>query len=320
MPDPTTADPTRTALVEQIVAFTGGLLPGAVDELRAKLDEALDAEGRAGLARLVGRLGSTGSDWTYFERDPLARRIHDIVGDVVLGAETRFEGAEYLGRVRGRAAVFLANHLSYSDANAVQVLLDRSGYADIGDRLTVIVGPKVYSDPMRRFSSLCFGTVKMPQSSELATGEAVMSIKDTARFARSALNAVDERRKAGDILLIFVEGTRSRTRTMQRALAAVARYVQDPGTLLVPIGISGSEQLVPVGDERIHAANVRVRIGPPGEAAELNAKSDGKRQLMMDAVGIAIADLLPPEYRGVYGDATAMFRDAAALAADVFKG
>lgn len=319
MPDSTTADPTRIALVEQVVAFAGHLSPDAVAVLREKLDEALDAEGRTGLARLIARLGTTGSDWAYFEKDPLARRIHDIVGDAVLGAATRFEGMEHLDRARGRAAVFFANHLSYADANTLQVLLDRSGYADIGDRLTVIVGPKVYSDPMRRFSSLCFGTVKMPQSSERASGEAVMSIKDTARFARSALRAVDERQKAGDILLVFVEGTRSRTATMQRALAAVARYIQDPAALLVPIGIAGSEKLFPVGDERVHAASVRVRIGPPGGAAELFSKSNGKRQLMMDAVGVAIAGLLPPEYRGVYGDPPTTFPDAATVAGAVFK-
>jgi 1-acyl-sn-glycerol-3-phosphate acyltransferase len=311
-------DPRRRALVEQIVAFAGDNPPDVLVELRKRLDRVLDAEGRTGLARLMERLASTGSDWTYYARDPLARSIHDVVGEFVLGAESQLEGAEHLEAVRGRPAVFLANHLSYADANAFQVLLDRSGYADIGDRLTVIVGPKVYSDPMRRFSSLCFGTVKIPQSSDRASEEAVMSIKDIARFARNALRAVDERRKAGDVLLVFVEGTRSRTARMQRALAAVARYLQDPTTLLVPIGLSGLEQLFPVGKERVHATKITVRIGSPASAADLAREASKKRQLMMDAIGTAIAALLPPEYRGAYGDAATAYPEAAKIATRIF--
>ena len=105
---------------------------------------------------------------------------------------------------------------------------------------------------------------------------------------------------------------------MQRALAAVARYVEGEDTLLVPIGISGSERLFPVGIERVHRTKVTVRVGAPGSAAALLQGTDGKRQLMMDAVGCAIADLLPAEYRGVYGDAT-QFAEARALGASVFR-
>lgn len=318
MPDTVAPNSTRAVLVEQLIAFAGDNPPSVVEDLRARLKEVLDEGGRLGIARLMKRLGTTGSDWTYYEKDPLARRIHGVVGNVVLGAESRLEGTEHLQGVRGQPAVFLANHLSYADANVLQVLLDRSGFADVGDRLTVIVGPKVFSDPMRRFSSLCFGTVKMPQSSDRASEEAVMPSKDVARFARDALHVVDERRRAGDILLVFVEGTRSRTAKMQRALAAVARYVEDPSLLLVPIGLAGSERLFPVGEERIHTAKVTVRIGRPGSARALSDGADGKRQLMMDAVGSAIARLLPPEYRGAYADGTPKLAEARTLASAVF--
>jgi 1-acyl-sn-glycerol-3-phosphate acyltransferase len=308
----------RAALVEQLIAFAGDNSPAVVEDLRARLHKVLDAGGRVGLARLMKRLASTGSDWTYYEKDALARQIHDVVGDAVLGPDSRLEGADHLAMVRGQRALFLANHLSYADANVLQILLDRSGYTDLGDRLTVIVGPKVFSDPMRRFSSLCFGTVKMPQSSELATEEAAMNSKEVARFARDALQVMEERRQAGDILCVFVEGTRSRTGNMQRALAAVARYAEDPGLLLVPVGITGSERLFPVGEERVHRAKVTVRIGHPGSARALIDGSNGKRQLMMDAVGCAIADLLPPEYRGVYGESAPKLSEARELATQVF--
>jgi 1-acyl-sn-glycerol-3-phosphate acyltransferase len=318
MSDSLSPNSARAALAEQLIAFAGDNPPEAVERLRAELKQVLDAGGRAGIARLFKRLATTGSDWTYYASDPLARKIHSVLGDVVLGAESALEGSEQLERVRGRPAVFLANHLSYADANALQALLDRSGYTDIGDRLTVIVGPKVFSDPMRRFSSLCFGSVKMPQSSDLASEEAVMNPKDVARVALDAFKVVDERRRAGDILMVFVEGTRSRTARMQRALAAVARYIEDESTLLVPIGLSGSEKLLPVGEERVHRAKVVVRIGKPVGAGALLEGAGRKRQLMMDAVGCAIAALLPPEYRGVYGEQAPKLAEARRLASEVF--
>ena len=37
------------------------------------------------------------------------------------------------------------------------------------DRLTVVAGPKVYSSLRRRFSSLCFGTIKTAQSNTIST-------------------------------------------------------------------------------------------------------------------------------------------------------
>jgi 1-acyl-sn-glycerol-3-phosphate acyltransferase len=319
MPDSLAPNSARAALAEQLVAFAGDNPPEVVDELRARLTKVLDDGGRVGLARLFKRLATTGSDWNYYPSDPLARKIHEVVGDVVLGAESVLEGAEHLDEIRGRPAVFLANHLSYADANALQVLLDRYGHSNVGDRLTVIVGPKVFSDPMRRFSSLCFGTVKMPQSSDRASEEAVMNSKDVARLALDALKVVDERRRAGDILLVFVEGTRSRSARMQRALAAVARYIEDEETLLVPVGISGSERLFPVGEERVHRAKVTITVGRPGRADALLQGSGRKRQLMMDAVGFAIAELLPPVYRGDYGDDATELADARELAAKVFR-
>lgn len=319
MPDSAAPHSARAVLVDQLIAFAGDNPPDVVEELKHRLTQVLDEDGRAGLARLFKRLGTTGSDWTYYPSDPLARKIHDVVGDVVLGNDSVLEGNEHLEQVRGRPAVFLANHLSYADANVLQVLLDRFGCADVGDRLTVIVGPKVFSDPMRRFSSLCFGSVKMPQSSDRASEEAVMNAKDVARHALDALKVVDERRRAGDILLVFVEGTRSRSARMQRALAAVARYVEDEETLLVPIGICGSERLFPVGEERVHRTKVTVRVGTPGSAEALLRASNRKRQLMMDAIGCAIADLLPAEYRGVYGEEPSTYAEARGLAAAVFR-
>jgi hypothetical protein len=44
-----------------------------------------------------------------------------------------------------------------------------------------------------------------------------------------------------------------------------------------------------------------MRIGRPIPADALLDRGRGDRRLTMDAIGLAVAELLPPEYRGVYG-------------------
>jgi hypothetical protein len=81
-------------------------------------------------------------------------------------------GVDHLSVVTARPLIILPNHLSYSDANVIDVVLQQSGFGAIAERLTVIAGPKVYTNLRRRFSSLCFGTIKVPQSTIRSSGEA----------------------------------------------------------------------------------------------------------------------------------------------------
>ena len=97
---------------------------------------------------------------------------------------------------------------------------------------------------------------------------------------------------------------------MQRALPGVARYVEYPGVRIVPVGITGSERLFPVGDVRVHPATVRVRIGVPVDAKRLMDACRGNRRLAADAIALRIAELLPPDYRGAYGEAAQEIDDA----------
>jgi 1-acyl-sn-glycerol-3-phosphate acyltransferase len=290
------------ALVEPIVHFAGDHPAETLQALRAKLERLLRAEPPEAVQRLVTRLATTGDEFRYYPPDPLAIAIHGVIAEIAMTADSSLVHAERLADVRGRSVVFLPNHLSYSDANLFEVLLERAGYRDVAERLTVIAGPKVYSDPMRRFSSLCFGTIKTPQSTARSSAEAVMTTREVALLAKETIAIAHERQGAGDALLVFVEGTRSRDRAMQRTLPAIVRYFEDPATLLVPIGIAGSERFIPVGEDRIHPTCVTCRVGRPVEAGKVAEQCDGNRRLIMDVIGTAIARQLPPEYRGVYAD------------------
>lgn len=46
-----------------------------------------------------------------------------------------------------------------------------------------------------------------------------------------------------------------------------------------------------------------MQLGCPIRADALLARAGGDRRLVMDTIGLAVAELVPPGYRGVYGNA-----------------
>ena len=285
---------------------------GAVERM---LQECSDAE----LAAFGRRLAETGAEWGFHPRDPTARRVSRLAHSFVLLPGSRLDGAENLAIAATRPVFLVANHLSYVDANVLDALLVAAGKTEIADRMTVLVGPKVYMLAVRRLASLCFGSIKIPQSQSRASGEAVMPRREVAQLAMQTLESVAQRYAAGDHVLIFNEGTRSRTGAMQRMLAASARYFEVEGAVIVPLGLWGTEKLVPLDSEKVRPAQVQARAGRPVDAAELFARAKGRRPVFADALGFLIADLLPPEYRGEYGAVPAALEAARAAASSTAR-
>ncbi len=319
--EPQTKTPTeafeRAAFLAQLTELLAGWGAGDEKQLRGYLEEGLADVDDAALVILTERMRSTGGSWGYHAADPVGRRLSRLTLERVLRPGSDLDGLESLRCAQERPVVFLGNHLSFIDANVMDDLIARAGHDEVAARLAVMVGPKVFAVPIRRLASLCFGTIKIPQSTARASGEAVMSSRDVARLARQTLTTVAERQSRGEHLLVFPEGSRSRGGGMQRCLAAVARYLEHDGALIVPFGLWGSEKLVPLDRDHVYPTVVRARLGTPVEAASLLERPKTSRQLIGDVIGYLIADLLPAEYRGVYAQVPAELEPARRVANSV---
>jgi 1-acyl-sn-glycerol-3-phosphate acyltransferase len=304
----------RDAVIGGILGFLGHQDHRALTEIRVALESEIDAAGPDALLALRAHM-TADYGWGYYPPDPLARRIHEALGGRFLDPASTLLDGHLLTPLADARVAFFSNHLSYADANVVQFLLHRGGAAALANRLTAIAGPKIFSSRERRFSSMCFGTVKVPQSVDVSSGEAVLSARDVARAARYAIDVARTRLDAGDALLLFGEGTRSRTASLQPMLAAVARYLEAPGIWIVPAGLLGPEKLFPIDDARVQRARAELRVGRPFPAATLVACAADDRRVVMDAIGLAIAEVLPATYRGVYSDPSGYREAAEALGA-----
>ena len=291
---------TRDQLVTEILNFLRVEDLLSMDEIRGLLEREIEAAGGDALVGLREQLRAD-DGWSYYPPSRLAADVHYLLASRYLETDSCVSGTEHLDVVDRAPLLIFMNHLSYADANVFQMLVHREGYRSVAQRLTALAGPKIFSSPQRRFSSLCFGTIKVPQSADVSSDEAVLTAREVAQAARQAIDVAVHRLAAGDALVLFAEGTRSRTAQMQRSLPAVARYIEAaPHAWVLPVAITGTEALFPVGDSTVRPTTVTLHIGTPMSAHSLMTACSGYRQAMVDLIGLRIAELLPTAYRGVY--------------------
>lgn len=123
---------------------------------------------------------------------------------------------------------------------------------------------------------------------------------------RAALRRALETLSAGRTLGMFPEGHRSETGRLQPGEEGVGLIALRSRAPLLPVGIAGSNRVLPAHSVVPHFATVTVRIGRPFTLEDLYGRSD--REAIAEAtrrIMAAIQELLPPEHHPLINPAQA---------------
>lgn len=201
-------------------------------------------------------------------------------------ANLKIEGYENIKNLN-EPVIYICNHLSNADGLILNEVLKEKD-------VTFIAGVKLSKDPLTNFGMRIVKSISIKPNT--ADKEALSKIVKTV--------------KHGDSILIFPEGTRSRTGSMIEAKKGILLMARLTGAKLVPIGLSGTEKLLPISksenmsSEKFNRADVKINIGMPFSIPTREGKEDKEvyEERTLNFLMTQISKLLPKEYRGVYSD------------------
>jgi 1-acyl-sn-glycerol-3-phosphate acyltransferase len=174
------------------------------------------------------------------------------------------EGRENLEGLKG-PAIFIANHSSHLDANAVVAALPeryrwRLAFGSAADRWFLKGRKGIQKQGW--WYSLAMNNFPIKRGGG----------KDTLNYAKWLIDK-------GWSPMIFPEGTRSTTGKMGHFKHGVAILALDKKLPVVPLYMEGLREIRPKGSKAMKAGPVTVRIGAPVRFAEGTAVSDATREL-----------------------------------------
>jgi 1-acyl-sn-glycerol-3-phosphate acyltransferase len=123
---------------------------------------------------------------------------------------------------------------------------------------------------------------------------------------RQALQYTVDLLKRGAVVGIYPEGTRSKVYAMNEGQPGILLVAQLADPLIVPVAISGSENMVKKRPKLFHRPQVTVKVGKPFKIKDLqNEITTGlsrraQNEELLELLMSKIAELLPPEYQGYY--------------------
>jgi 1-acyl-sn-glycerol-3-phosphate acyltransferase len=217
-------------------------------------------------------------------------------------------GVENLGMAREivcqeKPLFMLLDHRSNADAPAIEKALIKRGFGDLAEKLVFLRGTRLDKSRDTRFLSQGFSHIDVwPQTEKPITKE---EEKQAVSMMRVATRALDEAVKEGRVIVIFPEGTRTRTGKLGEGIPEIAHYLlRYPNAYVLPVGLIGTDRVLPVDKKIPRFAKVRVVFGEPFSVEEFCEARDiqkKERQRLIDGImRDEIAPLLPVSYRGAY--------------------
>jgi 1-acyl-sn-glycerol-3-phosphate acyltransferase len=128
--------------------------------------------------------------------------------------------------------------------------------------------------------------------------------RDEARAAIASLDIALGVLRRGDAFGIYPEGTRSRDGRLYRGRTGVAHLALTAGVPVIPVGLTGTEDVMPVDSGRIRVVPVRIEFGAPiTVAGRFDGMPAGRaRREVTDEVMAAIQRITGQEEAGEYNE------------------
>jgi 1-acyl-sn-glycerol-3-phosphate acyltransferase len=193
-----------------------------------------------------------------------------------------------LDNVPRTGAVLLAsNHLSFADSLVIPIVAPR----------------KVHF--LAKSDYFAGGGIKGTLQKAWFEGMGMLPVdRDDPRAAIASLDTALEVLGRGDAFGLYPEGTRSRDGRLYRGRTGVAHLALTAGVPVVPVGITGTERLQPVGARLPKVVPVSVTFGEP---IEVVGRYDGvplgkARRELTDEIMRAIQAITGQEEAGVYNE------------------
>jgi 1-acyl-sn-glycerol-3-phosphate acyltransferase len=124
--------------------------------------------------------------------------------------------------------------------------------------------------------------------------------REGGRAALTALDAAIPALRAGDLIAVYPEGTRSPDGRLYRGRTGAARLALLAGVPVVPVGVTGTEKVQPIG---VHVPRlghkIAISFGKPMDFGDRPLDSSNLRAIT-DEIMMAIQGLSGQEYVGRY--------------------
>ncbi|GAA2518811.1 lysophospholipid acyltransferase family protein [Winogradskya humida] len=192
---------------------------------------------------------------------------------MTVGWRPHVEGLENIPATGG--AIFAGNHLSVADELFLGSVVPR--------HLAFWAKEEYFERPFSKFLMTGLGAIRV----ERAGGRAALAAFD------GAIPVL----KAGDLVVVYPEGTRSPDGKLYRGRTGVARLAIAAGVPIIPVGMLGTDKVQPIGQmlPKLGKGKVTVRFGKPIDTAGRPDDRSSQRALTDEVMG-EIQKLTGQEY------------------------